>query len=105
MLKFCQLTKFQYAPANLRIDKYALDFLLQFDPSKDYTMFGKISYDETNTRVRIIEEDRTGGQRDYYDTLFLHNVVSISLLVLFFFFFFFHPINLRSVELIYEGRK
>ena len=49
---------------------------LQSDPSKKFLRRGKLSYDETNKRLRIVEEVEFGSTRDYYDVLLLHNVVS-----------------------------
>ena len=49
---------------------------MQVDKTKKFEQFGKLSYDETNMRVRVIEEVEIGSTKDYYDTLFLHNVVS-----------------------------
>lgn len=43
-------------------------------------MFGelaKLSYDETNRRAREIEEVQVGQDREYYDVLYLHNIVSV----------------------------
>ncbi|XP_033736121.1 mammalian ependymin-related protein 1-like [Pecten maximus] len=48
--------------------------VLTLDRSKNFTQFGKVSYDETQRRERIIEEVEFGSDRDYFDTLFLHNV-------------------------------
>ncbi|XP_069119257.1 mammalian ependymin-related protein 1-like [Argopecten irradians] len=48
--------------------------VLTLDRSKNFTQFGKVSYDETQRRERIIEEVQFGSDRDYFDTLFLHNV-------------------------------
>ena len=50
--------------------------LLQGDPSKKFLLRGKLSYDEKNQRLRIVEEVEFGSTRDYYDVLLLHNVVS-----------------------------
>ncbi|XP_045169094.1 mammalian ependymin-related protein 1-like [Mercenaria mercenaria] len=44
------------------------------DRSKEFAEIGKVSYDETNMRVRIIEEREIGSEKDYYDTLYLHNI-------------------------------
>lgn len=51
---------------------------LQSDRSKEYSAFGKVSYDEANMRVRIAEEVEEGSERTFYDTLYLHNIVSTS---------------------------
>jgi len=55
------------------------NFILQFDPSKGFLEASKMSYDETNQRVRVVEEIEVGDDRDYYDVLYLHNVVSFYL--------------------------
>ncbi|KAJ8309365.1 hypothetical protein KUTeg_014239 [Tegillarca granosa] len=34
----------------------------------------RVSYDEDSTRIRIIEEEEIGSQREFYDTLYLHNI-------------------------------
>ena len=52
--------------------------LFQSDREKGFREMGKLSYDETNTRFRIIEEVELGSTKDYYDTLYLYNVVSQS---------------------------
>ncbi|KAH3845974.1 hypothetical protein DPMN_088269 [Dreissena polymorpha] len=44
------------------------------DKSKAFTEFGRVSYDQRNMRVRIIEEREVGSTKDYYDTLYLHNI-------------------------------
>ncbi|KAK7482194.1 hypothetical protein BaRGS_00026543 [Batillaria attramentaria] len=43
------------------------------DYSKNFTQFARVSYDETNRRVREVEELEFGATRDYYDVLYLHN--------------------------------
>ena len=35
-----------------------------------------MTYDETNMRIRAVEEVNLGEDRDYYDVLYLHNIVS-----------------------------
>ncbi|XP_076099850.1 mammalian ependymin-related protein 1-like [Mytilus galloprovincialis] len=45
-----------------------------YDRSKMFEERSKVSYDETNERVRIIEEVEIGQDRDYYDVLYLHNI-------------------------------
>ena len=49
--------------------------LFQSDREKDFVETGKICYDETNTRFRIIEEEDSGSTKDSYDTLYLYNLV------------------------------
>lgn len=55
---------------------FVIQNLIQYDRSKMYEERSKVSYDETNERVRIIEEVEIGQDRDYYDVLYLHNIVS-----------------------------
>ncbi|KAK7482188.1 hypothetical protein BaRGS_00026537 [Batillaria attramentaria] len=43
------------------------------DYSKNFTQYARISYDETNKRVRETEEIETSTERDYYDVLRLFN--------------------------------
>lgn len=49
----------------------------QVDRKENFFRAGRISYDEYAPRFRIIEEEAVGKQVDYYDVLYLHNVVSI----------------------------
>merc|ERR1719315_204486 len=48
--------------------------IYQSDRTKEFSTYGKITYDESNQRFRIIEEIEQGSTRDYYDTLYLHNI-------------------------------
>ncbi|KAL4237795.1 Mammalian ependymin-related protein 1 [Mactra antiquata] len=48
--------------------------IFRSDRTKQEAMIGKVSYDETNKRVRIIEEVEQGTEKDYYDVLWLHNI-------------------------------
>lgn len=52
--------------------------LFQFDRAKSFYQFAKLSYDETNRRAREIEEVAIGSEKDYYDVLYLHNIVSMK---------------------------
>jgi len=55
-----------------------MPLIFQNDRSKQFSEFGKVSYDETNQRVRIIEQVIEGTEKEYFDTLYLHNIVSLS---------------------------
>ena len=56
---------------------YKLQFyFLQSDREKGVFAKGKISYDESNMRFRIIDELGNKTEQEYFDTLVLHNVVS-----------------------------
>ncbi|XP_025105690.1 mammalian ependymin-related protein 1-like [Pomacea canaliculata] len=48
--------------------------LFRNDWSKNFTQIAQISYDETNRRVREIEELDFSTGRDYFDVLYLHNI-------------------------------
>ncbi|WAR18769.1 EPDR1-like protein [Mya arenaria] len=48
--------------------------IFRYDRSKEFMEFGRVSYDEANMRVRIIEEREVGSDKEYYDTLYLHNI-------------------------------
>ncbi|KAK7103811.1 hypothetical protein V1264_018636 [Littorina saxatilis] len=47
--------------------------LYRSDYSKNFTEFAKVTYDETNKRVREIEELDFNSDREFYDVLYLHN--------------------------------
>lgn len=51
-------------------------YVQQTDRSREYSQIASHSYDEINMRTRSIEEIEQGKERDYYDVLHLHNVVS-----------------------------
>lgn len=53
-------------------------FVLQADRAKMFGELAKLSYDETNRRAREIEEVQIGQDREYYDVLYLHNIVSVD---------------------------
>ncbi|KAK3611475.1 hypothetical protein CHS0354_032756 [Potamilus streckersoni] len=44
------------------------------DRQLKFSEYARISYDETDQRVRVIEERDEGSEKDFYDTLYLHNV-------------------------------
>ncbi|XP_031564114.1 mammalian ependymin-related protein 1-like [Actinia tenebrosa] len=47
--------------------------LFQVDHSKNFSILGKLSYDASNERVRIIEEiNLSGGKRYFYDFIILY---------------------------------
>ena len=46
----------------------------RYDRDKAFQQIAKLSYDETNTRAREIEEIEFGSDREIYDVLYLHNV-------------------------------
>ena len=46
------------------------------NPSRRFERYARLSYDATNERIRIIEEEQIGTEREYYDELFLHREVS-----------------------------
>jgi len=50
---------------------------LQDDRDRAYTLYGKLSYDALNMRMRLIEEDRTGEERESYDEIFLYKEVQL----------------------------
>ena len=52
--------------------------MFQFDRKKGYFDFDKFTYDASNKRTRTIEEVREGSQKEYFDILSLHNIVSRS---------------------------
>lgn len=54
---------------------YFFFVLFKSDKSKNYKELAKISYDETNQRVRVTEVPDFGPERDYFDTLFLQSTV------------------------------
>ncbi|CAG2226309.1 mammalian ependymin-related protein 1-like isoform X1 [Mytilus galloprovincialis] len=43
------------------------------DYSKKFAEYRKLSYDETNKRIREVEEIIIGTDKEYYDRLYLHN--------------------------------
>merc|ERR1712126_339245 len=47
--------------------------LMRRDFSKNFTEYAKITYDETNRRVREIAEMDIGSDREVFDRLYLHN--------------------------------
>ncbi|XP_052770211.1 mammalian ependymin-related protein 1-like [Mya arenaria] len=53
----------QWVGRRLRLDRY-----------REYGELASHSYDELNMRTRTIEEVEQGREKDYYDTLHLHNV-------------------------------
>lgn len=48
---------------------------LQQDYSRKFEEFRKLSYDETNRRVREVEEILLGSDKEYVDRLYLYNEV------------------------------
>ena len=54
-------------------------YLFQDDRDRAYTLYGKLSYDAPNMRMRLIEEDRTGEERESYDEIFLYKEVATVL--------------------------
>ena len=50
----------------------------QVDPRFSVEIKGRISYDETDKRYRVIEEIEQASARDFYDTILLFNEVSIT---------------------------
>ncbi|XP_064622758.1 mammalian ependymin-related protein 1-like [Lineus longissimus] len=47
--------------------------LIEFDPAKKFDRRAKVTYDTANQRVRIVEEEYIGGQKEFMDVLYLHN--------------------------------
>lgn len=56
------------------------------------------SYDETNMRTRTIEEVEQGREKDYYDTLHLHNVVSYFVRLTYGNYFFTFFLNFVAIQ-------
>lgn len=52
---------------------------LQQDYSRKFEEFRKLSYDETNRRVREVEEILLGSDKEYVDRLYLYNEVRQTL--------------------------
>ena len=50
----------------------------QVDRKRNYTEIAKHTYDATMERTRTIEEVIVGVQKDYFDVLRLHKIVSKS---------------------------
>merc|ERR1711860_198924 len=46
---------------------------IRMEYSRKFAEFRKLSYDETNKRIREVEEIVEGADKEYYDKLYLHN--------------------------------
>ena len=50
-------------------------FYFQFDPSKDFAMFARISYDAPGERLSIVEEIDEDKEKKFYEYILLHREV------------------------------
>ena len=73
-----QLQKWDY----VFVTKVYHFFYFQFDPSKDFAMFARISYDAFNERLSIVEELDEDKEKKFYEYILLHREVQWEALVI-----------------------